>query len=367
MRAALLVIGLIFIFSQIVSAYTVSPITVNPKGSLLQCEPVNATFVISNPQSGTNDYPGADNIELFTELDSPVWSLTLLTDGDQKVFPKQQSGRVLLSEWNLTGFNRNTAHEQIQINLAGNVPRVPQTSNKTIVRIMQTSKDNNPVAGSVRSAVEVVVNTCCIDIECNYIIPLEDDLQQLRTDIDQNATMGIDTAAAEAKYSDAEQKIKTAKSLPSTQYAQVYNNINAAHAAITDGEQALDRAWAENEVTNAQVPINNADTVIALFKANNSTAENSHLPAIIAKRDVAMSYIVSAHEEISNGNYSQARAKADEAYRLGNESYDDILSLQRCVPDCHPDPIYQSIIRAGIVVIILTIIGIIWWKKFPKK
>ena len=49
------------------------------------------------------------------------------------------------------------------------------------------------------------------------------------------------------------------KNLPSTQYPLAFSNLNAAQTAMDDGEIALDRAWAENEVTNAQIPINNVD------------------------------------------------------------------------------------------------------------
>ena len=157
----------------------------------------------------------------------------------------------------------------------------------------------------------------------------ESALQTYRSHIDEKSALGIDTAAAEAKYSEADQKIKTAKSLPSTQYAQAFSNLDAAQTAIDDGETALDRAWAENEVTNAQIPINNVDNVIQWFKANKSTTDDAQLPAIIAKREVAVSYLSTANDEISNGNYAQARVKAQDAFNKGNESYTDALARQK--------------------------------------
>jgi hypothetical protein len=331
MRAALLVIGLLFISSQSVSAYSVSPITVDPTGALLQCAPVNATFVISNPTSDTNDYPGAEDIELSTELDRPVWSLILLIDGEQKLFLDQKNSHVLLSNWNLTDFNRNTSHEQIRINLAGTVPRVPQTSNKTIVRILQISADNNPVAGSVRSAVTVVVN-CCMDIECNYLIPLDEGLQQFRTDIDRNATMGIDTTAAEAKYSEAEQKIASARALPSTHYVQKFSNLNTAKEAIADGEQALDRASAEKEVADAQELITKPDAIIAQFPIGGrpSDLQNSAgFLAMISNREIAVQYLSTANDQIAAGNYSAAHESIGIALALGNQSYASGLEYQK--------------------------------------
>ena len=104
------------------------------------------------------------------------------------------------------------------------------------------------------------------------------------------------------------------------------NDLNAAQTAITDGEIALDKAWAESEVAAAQVPINNVDSIIAWFNGNQSTASDPQLPAIITKREVAVSYISTANDEIANGNYEQARAKAQDAFSKGNESYTDALA-----------------------------------------
>jgi hypothetical protein len=369
MRAALLVIGLIFIFSQIVSAYTVSPITVNPKGSLLQCEPVNATFVISNPQSDTNDYPSADNIELFTELDSPVWSLTLLTDGDQKVFPKQQSGRVLLSEWNLTGFNRNSSHEQIQINLAGNAPHVPQTSNKTIARILQMSEDNNPVAGSVLPVERVVVAMCCESPYCPSFLEQKIELQQFRALIDHNSTRGVDTSVAEVKYVEAQQKIDSAGSMESIHYVQIFSNLNAAKKAIADGEQALDKAWAEKEVADVEITLKKTDQILGWFHANLSTTNDDKIPAIIFLRDLAAAKISYANDEIETGNYENARTAARTAGLLANDSLNKITDRKNAISQysgcgwcINPFSIFVLLI-AGFVAIIICMAGIFRWKN----
>jgi hypothetical protein len=366
MRAALLVMGLIFISSQIASAYTVSPITVDPKGALLQCEPVNATFVIGNPHSDTNGYPGAEDIELFTELDSPVWSLILLIDGEQKAFPDQKSSHVLLSNWNLTNFNKNSSHEQIQINLAGNAPLVPQTSNNTLVRISQLGADNNSIPRSVLSVERVVVALCCESPYCPSFLEQKIELQQFRALIDQNSSRGADTSVAEVKYNEAQQKIDSAGSMESTHYVQIFSDLNAATQAIADGEQALDRAWAEKEVADAQEKVSQIDAITGWFKANSSTRDNALLPAIVAKREVAVSYISIANDEIGNGNYNLSRLKAKEAYEIANKTYTDALTLQRGVTCCGPDLFPPLFFLAGTFVLILILIGVIWWKKFLK-
>ena len=63
-------------------------------------------------------------------------------------------------------------------------------------------------------------------------------------------------------------KSKPPRACPQPSTLLTFSNLDAAQKAIDDGEIALDRAWAENEVNNAQIPINNVDKVIEWFKAN---------------------------------------------------------------------------------------------------
>jgi hypothetical protein len=360
-RAALLAICLLILFFNPIAGYNLSSVSIEPSDTLVPGTPVSVIARIDFPVQNGEIFPLGGELQLSTDLENPTWVWIQSLDGMETIHPDNK-GRVLaLTDQVLS--QPEYARESIKIILNGTAPEVSATKNRTSFRTLHIScrscKDPSDI-----DYYRIIVNKSEIQ---HAVYRGEGNLSAFRIHIEEKSEMGIDTSAAEAKYSEANQKIKSAKTRLSTQYVQVYRDLNAAQRAIDDGEVALDRAWAENEVANAQVPINNTDNVIAWFKANNSTADNSHLPAIIGKRDVAMSYIASAHEEIRSGNYSQARAKADEAYKMGNESYSDVLSLQKCVPYCRPDPIYQSIIRAGIVVIILTIIGIIWWKKFPEE
>jgi hypothetical protein len=63
-----------------------------------------------------------------------------------------------------------------------------------------------------------------------------------------------------------------------------------------------DKELAEQTIAGAKEQIENADSVIAWFKGNASTNDDSRLPLIITKREIAVSYIVTAEDEIANGN-----------------------------------------------------------------
>jgi hypothetical protein len=349
------------------SAFAVSSITVDPSGSLVPNTPVIVSFNIDFSASGDETFASGNELQMVTDLDSPRWTYTLILDGVETPQPSN-SGRVLaVSGWILS--YPSSMEESMRVTVEGTAPTVQQTTNKTMIKIQEVDSHNNILTSTMVERTAVVVNIKEVQ---SKISEEESALQSYRSHIDEKSALGIDTSSAEAKYSEADQYIRTAKNLPSTQYTQAFNNLNSAQTAINDGEAALDRAWAEMEVTNAQIPINNVDNIIAWFKSNRSTSDDNQLPAIIAKREVAVSYISTANDEISNGNYDQARAKAQEAFSKGNESYTDALKRQYDVehgglfswlklPTIKlPGGIFLIV---GIVVVVLAVVGYIIYRK----
>jgi hypothetical protein len=349
-----------------VTAFAVSSITVDPSGSLTPGTPVIVTFKVDFSPSGEETFPSANELQMSTDLDKPSWAYSLVLDGVDAVQPSN-TGRVLsVSGWVLS--YPASVEEAMKVTLQGTAPTVGQTTNKTMIKLAEYDSHNNIISSTVVERTAVIVNIAEVQTK---IAEVESTLQTYRSHIDEKSALGIDTASAEAKYSEADQKIKSAKNRPSTQYTLAFSDLNAAQTAITDGEAALDRAWAENEVTNAQIPINNVDNVIAWFKANKSTSDDVQLPAIIAKREVAVSYISTANDEISNGNYAQARAKAQDAFNKGNESYTDALKRQKEIGEGFlawlklpniklPGGIF---LIAGIIVAVLAVVGYVIYRK----
>ena len=162
----------------------------------------------------------------------------------------------------------------------------------------------------------------------------------------------------------------SARSRPPNEYAGALQDINDSTTAIADGETALDKAWAQNEVASAQVPINNVDAIIGWFKGNSSTANDNQLSAIIAKREVAVSYLSNANDYIASGNYAQAREKADAAYSEGNESYTDALTRQKQITSGFTLPIPNiggnSFIILGIIAVVLIVAGVIIYRRHSQ-
>jgi hypothetical protein len=341
-----------------VCAFSVGSIQIDPSGSLTPGTPVTVSFKIEN--SGV--FPSDNEIQIFTELDKPKWTYTVIVNGVENLRPVMGGRTMAISGFELS--YKTSDQVALRVALEGVAPTVNQTSNKTLVRITQYDGNSKPITSTQVERTTMVINTGEVT---STISSRAADLQIYRTHIDEKAVIGIDTAAAEAKFNEAKQKIDSARSRPSNQYSAALSDLNAATAAIASGETALDKAWAENEVSAAQVPINNVDSIISWFKGNSSTANDQQLPAIITKREVAVSYISTANDAISSGNYAQARVKAQDAFSKGNESYTEALARQKQLLSgwSIPFPKIDGIVLIvfGIVAAALIVVGVIIYRK----
>ena len=356
MKLAVLIL-LLIACSQAATAMTVSSITVDPSGSLTPGTPVSAIFKIQ-----ANNFPSGGEIQLYTSLDSATWTYTILVNDVENLRPASGGHNLAISGFELS--YKSSDDVAIRINLAGVAPSVTQTTDSTIVRVSEYDANSNFVTGSRAIQNATIVNTAEISTS---ISSAETALADYRTQIDEKAALNIDTSAAEAKYTEAQQEIASASARSTSEYTAVNSDLAAAQTAMDDGKTALDKAWAEYEVAAAQVPINNVDAIIAWFKGNTSTANDQQLSTIITMREVAVSYISNANDAITSGNYAQARQKAQDAFAKGNESYTDALARQKELSSGWSLPIPKiggsTFIVIGIVVVILVVVGVIIYRK----
>ena len=351
---------------QVVSAFSVSTISIDPSGDLMPGTPVIVSFKVDFSASGGETFPSSSSLQMITDLEKPKWAWTLLLNGVENPRPESTSKIMELSGWDLS--YPTDVEESVRITLEGVAPTVTSTTNKTIIKIQEVDSRNNVVTSSKIDYTRVIVNTGEI---ASAISAKNSALQTFRAHIDEKAAMDIDTSAAEAKYNEARQKIDAAQALPSSQYTAALNYLNAAQTSIQDGEKLLDKAWAENEVANAQIPINNVDGMIAYFMGNQSTANDAKLVLIKTKRESAAGFITTANDDIASGNYAQARVKAQQAYSKGNESYNDALDFKKQTevsfnPLAGVGKLFSSsilVIVVGVIVVVLIVVGVIIYRK----
>jgi hypothetical protein len=355
-RAGLLVIFLFLVLvPQLASGLTISRIVVEPDASLFPDTPVTVSFNITLQDSGEPGFPSENELQIRTDLVAPVWNVT---SGDTEVHPlMEKDGTLEIYGYDLN--EKETVTKTLHVELHGKAPSVVQTMNKTLVRVLIIDPLGCCVDSSIfrRSVLVISPGTS------QKITDAAEELRAFRSHIEDNTSRGIDTSAAEAKYIEAEREIASARARPTTGYAGALDDLNAARTAIDEGESALDKAWAETGIANARVPVNNTDAVIRWFKGNSSTANEPGLDQIVAKRDIAAKYLDAAGDELARGNFSGARANAQEAYRTGNESYHDALGHQTvtvCGAGCG---LPFAFIVAGIGAIVIAIVGIFLWKK----
>ena len=361
----LIILAVIALFLCIpsVSAFTVEGLTIDPSGSLTPNTPVTVSFKVGFSGSSDTTFPAGSDLVMTTDLVNPKWTYTIILDGIENA-RNPESGKTLT----LTGFEisyKSNVDEVIRVALEGTAPSVDVTTEKVMVNIKEVDTHGNTVTSSVINKPALVINTGDVT---RVVSEKNTNLQTLQSHIDEKSAMGIDTSTAESYYNDAKSKISTASSRPATQYTESLNDLTAAQASIDAGETAVDRAWAESEVANAQVPINNVDAVIAWFKGNQSTASDAQLSAIVAKREVAVNYISNANDEISSGNFELARTKAAEAFSKGNESYTDALARQKQLMSGWQLPSLPKVpggifLIIGVIVIVLVVVGVIIYRK----
>jgi hypothetical protein len=347
-----------------VSAFSVQGMSISPSGALTPGNPVTISFTVGFAASGGNNFDAGSDLVLTTDLTNPKWTYTLILDGVENA-RNPVSGKTL----DLSGFELeypSSVDESVKVSLEGTAPSVDRTTNKVILNVHEVNSNGDTITSSMVNKTALVINVADIT---SQISEKSTNLQALQSAIDEKSALGIDTSAAQQNYDDANTQIAAAQALPATQYETAIADLTAAQKSIDDGGTALDMAWAENEVANAEVPINNVDSVIAWFKGNKSTADDTQLVSIVAKREVAVEYISNARDYITNGKYDEARSKAADAFSKGNESYTDALARQKVLLSGWQLPIPNIklpggiFLIVGIIVVVLVVVGVIIYRK----
>lgn len=350
-----------------VSAFMVSDVSINPPGPVTPGTPVVVLFKVQFPATSGKTFPPGDDLHLFTDLNHPEWTYSIVLDGVNNARPSVSS-RVL----DLSGFQLSypsKVSESLRVSLQGTAPSVGRTTDITILRVQENYRNGNVISGSVVNRNVTVINA---DEVTAAVTGMRNNLAAFRSDIDEKAAMGIDTGAAESAYREASRSIDTAEALPSVQRSDALHNLDAAQKAIDAGETELDLAWASREVAAAHLPITNVDALVGWFKGNESTADDPQLSAIVAMREVAANYHSNANDLVASGHYAQARDKAKDAFAKGNESYTLALQRQQALTQevNHLEAMGSGIRKSGLLVmfgiiaaVLAGIVIVVWYKR----
>ncbi|MCX6696763.1 MAG: hypothetical protein NTV84_04250 [Methanoregula sp.] len=348
---------------SLVSAVTVSDPVINPTGDLTSGTNVSVSFKIDMTPAGGLTFPEDNTLQIFTDLNSPQWTSTLIRDGVEHPQPVSSSRSMYLSGWILS--YPSSVQESLRVTLQGMVPTVTKSMNKTIVLVQELDGKNTIIPASITTRERLIVNPTDLS---QSIALRESDLRTFRTHIDNYAQMGVNTTAAEQNFASAQASILSAKT---ANFATAQASLNSATGQIDDGEKVLDRALAERDINNAQVPISQTSDLIVFFTVNKRITTDPRLAIVIAKKESADQYLSSARDLFATGNYAFSRVKAKAAFDKGNESLTDAINFKLALTNTGSTPgvnwlTTNNLIIIGVVVVII-IAGVAGYFLMRKK
>lgn len=350
-----------------VSALSVSTVSVSPSGDLTPGTTVTASFTIEFSSSGDETFPTDDYLTLSTDLDNPNWNVVLVLNEIDNPQPVDNAKTIDLSGWVLS-YDPDDVEESMRVSLTGTAPSVTSTTEKTIVEVSQLDSNGNLV-DEATSVKRKVVNTGEVTAA---ISAAQSSLDELRIAIDEKYALGVDTGAAEDKYNTAQSAIASAKAQPASGYSNAIASLETAGQAISDGQKALDKAWAEKKVADAQVPISQTDALITWIRPNATSSEyKSALSELSTQKELATGLVDDANDAINAGNYDNAREKADAAFQKANESYTSALAMKKSMmTGFNPLGMIGGLFKGStliIVIVLLVIIGAVGYVIYRKR
>ena len=153
----------------------------------------------------------------------------------------------------------------------------------------------------------------------------QQNLNDLKADIDARAAEGVDVSAAQAKYDVASQALMSAASAGPSQAA---GHIATATKNIDEGKSLLDRAWAEKEVSNTAAAIETLDGMITYFVEDRSMGSDPQVVSLVTKRESAIQFYSQAKDNLNANNYPLARSKATDGQNKANDALSDADALR---------------------------------------
>ncbi|MDR2855000.1 MAG: hypothetical protein LBV40_02440, partial [Methanomicrobiales archaeon] len=181
----------------------VGVVDIRPTGDLESgITQVSADFTIDFYPLGGETMAANEKIRLTTALENPSWGITLVLDGvESKRFASPvRSGDYSAVELTAWEFSYKTNDEKVHVQLTGKTPQVTESKDILIagVELMDSS---GRVLNEAKRAVKFVLNPNELLGEVSTV---SSDLSTLQSDIDKAAAKGINVAAADAKYDEAQ-------------------------------------------------------------------------------------------------------------------------------------------------------------------
>ena len=324
--------------------------TINPaSGALEPGQQVTARYVFTY-EMATPKNANDETFEFSTGLSNPSWDFKIYRDGIAIYSTTRTGYYPVLTEYE---FNYGEDDTQLDVQLRGSVPSGAAGKIEVIkIQHMQgdTVRDTHSVNRDVVSATQVG----------SSLSLQQQKLKDLKADIDDKASKGVDVSTAQTKYNAASQALTSAASASPSQ-ASSY--ITAATKSMDEAKSLLDKAWAEKEVATTAATIESLDGMITYFVENRSMASDPQVVAIMTKRESAVQFYSQAQDNLNAKNYPLARSKATDSQNKANEALADANALREKIGEgFNFGGNLLLYIGAGIV-IVLIVVGVVLYRK----
>lgn len=302
------------------SAYKVETAEITPDGALQAGVPVAVNAVVDFPATSGSTFPTEDTFSLYSELDKPKWTWAVVISGNENPKPEAYGKFFKISGFELEYPKETTV--KLRVMLEGTVPQINATQNITVLRFQWLDQSSKVRDDGEYTLVRKVVN---LQDVAKDLDKSRTSLEKLRTEIDQSTAEGANTTEAERKYAEAERLLNTATG---GNVSSQTGSLERIGTLIEEAEQSLDRSSVQAELDRATSQIKNVDEMLAFFKSNSDLANDPRVAAITVKRESAQQSLTSASDSMSDGNYNQARIRANESATKALEAYNDSVSLR---------------------------------------
>lgn len=364
---------LILLFCLVQGAFaslSVSTPSITPSTDLISGQTaVRSTFTINFPASGGETFSSENTLQLSTELDNPTWTYILVLDEVDNPSKTEVGPNVNINGWILSYPSKREL--SMKVTLEGTAPTVTGSEEKIIVRVRELGSSGGSIASSEVVKKKLVINPSQIQ---QSITSAGSSLASLRSQIDQIAIPGLDLSSVEGKYSQADTAIKNAQK--SSDYSKAATYLTEANKAISDAQVLIQELNVQKVIGDAGSLVDRTDEIITYLKVNKSLESDSRLSPIITKRERAADLIVDARDSLSEKEYDNSLAKANEAVVKGQEALTDAEALKKQV-DSNPLSSIGNVfggaggalsggilmIVAVVVIAVVAVIGVILFRR----
>jgi PGF-pre-PGF domain-containing protein len=136
MKWTFLILLFIVCIQAVSATISVSSITVDPTGSLTPNTPMTASFRI-----GANDFPSSGEVRLFTDINNPTWTYTVIVNGIENLRPVVGEKTLVLSGFELS--YKASDEVSVRVTLEGTTPLVSPTSDQVLFQISEVDSNGH--------------------------------------------------------------------------------------------------------------------------------------------------------------------------------------------------------------------------------